>query len=310
MTMASTLSFLLVWLVGYRFIVIWKQTEEAGSSFRGDKMDVDFFRSWTEYQSGFGTLSGEFWLGNDILQYLTKTGQWQLRIDMADWYYDSCIMTVVLWQWYYDSGIMTVVLWQWYYDSGIMTVVLWQSYYDSCIMSGIMTVVLWQWYYDSIMTVVLWQCRIMTVVLWQWYYDSGIMTVVLWQLYYEWYYDSRIMTVVLWQWYYDSRIMTVVLWQSYYDSRIMTVVLWQSVTQENCIICYLIQPPNYWKACLKHGLFRQAHQGSGTISTNNFGTQSQLHNSVNLGSFNGHLCTYFGHRLLLFLTFVLRASDS
>ena len=46
---------------------------------------VDFYRTWAEYQSGFGNLCSEFWLGNDILRDLTETGQWQLRVDMADW---------------------------------------------------------------------------------------------------------------------------------------------------------------------------------------------------------------------------------
>ncbi|XP_033641685.1 fibrinogen-like protein A [Asterias rubens] len=34
---------------------------------------VDFYRNWTEYQSGFGDLSPEFWLGNDILRNLTDS---------------------------------------------------------------------------------------------------------------------------------------------------------------------------------------------------------------------------------------------
>ncbi|XP_022103906.1 ficolin-2-like isoform X3 [Acanthaster planci] len=45
---------------------------------------VDFYRNWTEYQSGFGDLSGEFWLGNDNLVTLTQ-GTWELRVDLGDW---------------------------------------------------------------------------------------------------------------------------------------------------------------------------------------------------------------------------------
>ncbi|XP_038061059.1 microfibril-associated glycoprotein 4-like [Patiria miniata] len=49
---------------------------------------VDFYRNWTEYQSGFGDLSGEFWLGNDNLVTLTSNdsqGTWELRVDLEDW---------------------------------------------------------------------------------------------------------------------------------------------------------------------------------------------------------------------------------
>ncbi|XP_038060751.1 ficolin-2-like [Patiria miniata] len=46
---------------------------------------VDFYRNWVDYQSGFGDLSGEFWLGNEALRILTETGQWQLRVDLEDW---------------------------------------------------------------------------------------------------------------------------------------------------------------------------------------------------------------------------------
>ena len=45
---------------------------------------VDFYRTWAEYQSGFGDLQNEFWLGNDILRDLTGSGRWQLRVDIED----------------------------------------------------------------------------------------------------------------------------------------------------------------------------------------------------------------------------------
>ena len=44
---------------------------------------VDFYRNWTDYQQGFGILSGEFWLGLDKIHRLTPTAT-QLRIDMQD----------------------------------------------------------------------------------------------------------------------------------------------------------------------------------------------------------------------------------
>ena len=44
---------------------------------------VDLYRNWTDYQQGFGILSGEFWLGLDKIHRLTPTAT-QLRIDMQD----------------------------------------------------------------------------------------------------------------------------------------------------------------------------------------------------------------------------------
>ena len=50
---------------------------------------VDFYpgRNWTDYQAGFGDLSGEFWLGNDNLVTLTSDdsrGTWEVRFDLRD----------------------------------------------------------------------------------------------------------------------------------------------------------------------------------------------------------------------------------
>ncbi|KAM7435458.1 Fibrinogen C domain-containing protein 1 [Porites harrisoni] len=44
---------------------------------------VDFYRGWTDYKVGFGNLKGEFWLGLDKINRLTKTGN-RLRVDLED----------------------------------------------------------------------------------------------------------------------------------------------------------------------------------------------------------------------------------
>ncbi len=51
---------------------------------------VDFNRNWVDYTVGFGNLSGEFWLGNDIIRTLTTSSRpWWLRIDVGDWDHKS-----------------------------------------------------------------------------------------------------------------------------------------------------------------------------------------------------------------------------
>ena len=48
---------------------------------------VDFYRTWSDYQLGFGDLSGEFWLGLDKIHRLTTTNtreSHELRIDLSD----------------------------------------------------------------------------------------------------------------------------------------------------------------------------------------------------------------------------------
>ena len=44
---------------------------------------VDFNRSWTDYEEGFGSLTGEFWYGLRPLHCLTNQGQWKLHIDFT-----------------------------------------------------------------------------------------------------------------------------------------------------------------------------------------------------------------------------------
>ncbi|XP_059153713.1 fibroleukin-like isoform X2 [Physella acuta] len=48
------------------------------------KGDVNFTRTWNDYKNGFGSNSGDFWIGNDVISHLTDSGYNELRFDMKD----------------------------------------------------------------------------------------------------------------------------------------------------------------------------------------------------------------------------------
>ena len=60
-------------------------TDGGGWTVFQRRMDgsVDFYRNWTDYQQGFGNLSGEFWLGLDKIHRLTSTPT-KLQVDMRN----------------------------------------------------------------------------------------------------------------------------------------------------------------------------------------------------------------------------------
>ena len=45
----------------------------------------DFYRNWTDYKHGFGDHDKEFWLGNDNIHELTKSGDMKLRVELEAW---------------------------------------------------------------------------------------------------------------------------------------------------------------------------------------------------------------------------------
>ncbi|CAG2244384.1 Tenascin-R,Ryncolin-2,Angiopoietin-related protein 1,Ficolin-3,Ryncolin-1,Fibrinogen C domain-containing protein 1-A,Fibrinogen C domain-containing protein 1,Ficolin-2,Fibrinogen-like protein 1,Tenascin,Ficolin-1,Fibrinogen-like protein A,Microfibril-associated glycoprotein 4,Ryncolin-3,Techylectin-5A,Ryncolin-4 [Mytilus edulis] len=45
---------------------------------------VNFQRTWTECENGFGNVNGEYWLGNRHIHRLTTSGTYELRIDLTD----------------------------------------------------------------------------------------------------------------------------------------------------------------------------------------------------------------------------------
>ena len=42
---------------------------------------VSFNKNWTDYEEGFGDLNTEFWYGLENIQFLTKNGTWEMRVD-------------------------------------------------------------------------------------------------------------------------------------------------------------------------------------------------------------------------------------
>ncbi|KAH3827994.1 fibrinogen C domain-containing protein 1-A-like [Dreissena polymorpha] len=44
----------------------------------------DFYKSYAEYEQGFGNLTGEFYLGNRHISALTRQGHYELRVELED----------------------------------------------------------------------------------------------------------------------------------------------------------------------------------------------------------------------------------
>ena len=43
----------------------------------------DFYLYWKDYKDGFGNLTGEFWLGNDKIHYITTQRNYSMRMEVT-----------------------------------------------------------------------------------------------------------------------------------------------------------------------------------------------------------------------------------
>ncbi|XP_048768000.2 fibrinogen-like protein A [Ostrea edulis] len=59
-------------------------TEGGGWTVFHKRIDgsTDFYRDWRAYKTGFGNANHNYWIGNDVLHLLTKSGNHVLRVDL------------------------------------------------------------------------------------------------------------------------------------------------------------------------------------------------------------------------------------
>ncbi|KAJ7999956.1 hypothetical protein DPEC_G00199810 [Dallia pectoralis] len=68
---------------------VYCNMETAGGGWtiiqRREDGSVDFQKTWKEYKMGFGKVSSEHWLGNEVIYLLTSQRQYALRVELTDW---------------------------------------------------------------------------------------------------------------------------------------------------------------------------------------------------------------------------------
>uniref|UniRef100_A0A3Q3EBR7 Angiopoietin-like 6 n=1 Tax=Labrus bergylta TaxID=56723 RepID=A0A3Q3EBR7_9LABR len=72
-----------------RLLQAWCEQSQAQGGWtviqRRQDVSVNFFRTWEQYNQGFGNLDGEYWLGLEHLYWMTKQAQYKLRVALEDW---------------------------------------------------------------------------------------------------------------------------------------------------------------------------------------------------------------------------------
>ncbi|XP_030846752.1 ficolin-1-like [Strongylocentrotus purpuratus] len=68
------------------FVYCDMETDRGGWTVFQKRLDggVDFDRDWSAYKHGFGSVTGEHWLGNERIRRIASQKLYQLRIDLED----------------------------------------------------------------------------------------------------------------------------------------------------------------------------------------------------------------------------------
>ena len=64
------------------FLLIFDQVIQRRGDYRGPRQS--FNKDWEEYKYGFGDPDQEFWLGNENIYMLTRSDDYELRIQLED----------------------------------------------------------------------------------------------------------------------------------------------------------------------------------------------------------------------------------
>ncbi|XP_059142266.1 fibroleukin-like [Physella acuta] len=76
---------MMVLIDGKKFVLCDTKTDAGGWIViqRRVNGDIDFERGWNDYKNGFGSVTSDYWLGNDWISVLTAMGYNELRFDMT-----------------------------------------------------------------------------------------------------------------------------------------------------------------------------------------------------------------------------------